>query len=259
MPSPVRVASRYVAASKVIGEITAYAGHDTKYGSSLKVELKGSRILVTVKSWSQIGGMDSPFGAGEPEETARKSVSADPRAIKAAISQLMGEDSWLDGAKRKDFLWHLPWKSGYSASAVKGLTLSTIASVLDAWSGMDRAQWEATWVKPKAKLTGGPFAFDSSTNLKEVASQLAAQGHPLAPTRASPMGVDRAFPLKNGRRYKQLVKMLEASADSVRESRTRDGWPLYIFDFGDLKVNLGKVYFTYPINGNKWSLWVSRR
>ena len=130
---------------------------------------------------------------------------------------------------------------------------------LDAWS-MDREVWEATYMKPKAKPTGGPFTFDKSTTMRDVKDQLATQGFTLERSRVYAVDSDRRkglMILKEGRAYKKLIKLMEASADSMRKGRDHNGWDAFTFDFGGKKITVGKTYFVYPINGNKWSVWES--
>jgi hypothetical protein len=234
---------------------------DNHYGDEMILYLRGGKVDIIVKEWAQIGGMDSLHGAGPREEVARKTVKAEPRALVAAIKALMKAQKahYLNSAKPSTFHWYLPW----SSKGIKGLSLKTAAAALDGWS-MSKDVWEATHLAPpKAKPTGGPFTFDRTTKMKDIKAQFAAAGyllerHPRA-VPSSSWGSDRAGAvlLKNGRAWSKVTKLMEASANSMKKWRDDQGWDMYTFDFGGKKITMGKIYYGYPVNGNRWSLWES--
>jgi hypothetical protein len=241
------------ASQKLLGYI-ASTDLSGDWGDRLQVYLEGSKVRLRAESWSRVGGIDSSHGAAPPEVRVDLSVPAEPRALLNGIKSVLKDRRllWLNKAKLKDFLWYLP----FSGPKLKGLSAGIVTQALDAWS-MSKEVWEATYLKPVAKPTGGPFSFDSSSTMKEISEQLKAQGHPLIKTRAVPGGwnLRHALMLEDGRAYKKLLSLLEASADSSRKTSTSDGHDLFVFDFGGKKINVGKIGFGYPINGTKWAVW----
>jgi len=247
-PSPQRIASRYRQARTVtLGYASRSSGN---YGSeiSLKLDLAGSQVFFELSKWSQIGGMDSLHGAGKPDVTPKGSVAANGRDVVSKLRSLMKEDIWLAGYKISEF----QWKTGFSKK-IQGLTLTKAQAAIDSWS-MDRAEWEAKWEKPVVRPSGGPFSFDRSTTMQDMAAQLAAQGFATKPARLLSMKGGTKLVLQNGRQMKQLYKMLEASADSVQKTATRDGWDLFKFNFGGQEIHLAKENYGYPIKGNAWGI-----
>lgn len=250
------VASRATCASRKnhLGHIynSDISGH---WGDELTLTMKGGRVEFVVRSWSRIGGIDSLHGAGKPEVTARFVERADPRTLVRAIKTTLRdrEHLWLKGAKPSTFQWTVPWTS----KGPKGVTIKSATAALDG-QAMSRAQWESKYVKPPApKPAGGPFSFGPATQMADIIAQFGAAGHPLEKhPRAQPFqwGLNAVL-LKRGRAWKEALKLMEASADSMRKAQSQDGWDVYTFDFGGKEISLGKIYYGYPLNSMRWSLW----
>lgn len=246
---------------QMLGRISR-SSMDNHYGDELILYLRDGKVELVAKSWAQIGGMDSLYGAGPREEVARKTVAAEPRALVSAIKAMMRDRNliYLNGAKPSNFHWYLPW----SSKGLTGLSIKQATAALDGWS-MSRDTWEVTHLDPpKVKPTGGPFSFDRSTTMKDIKAQFAAQGytlekHPRAvPGTSWTQKRDGAVLIKDGRAWGKIVKLMEASANHMKKWRDEQGWDMYTFDFGGKKITMGKIYYGYPVNGNRWSLWESR-
>jgi len=232
-----------------IGSVTGYAGYDTKFGSSLELYLQGGQVELVVGQWSQIGGMDSMYGAGPTEYRSKGKIKADPRLLTTAIKSIMKKDSFLQTVPQKDFRWHLGVRG---EKPPVGLTIAAATAVLDSWT-MEADVWRSVYIKKEVKPTGGPFSLDRSSTLKDMLAQLEANGHPAKLDTRNVIGSPRqVLELKNGRLVKQLLKLLEASADKMYKSQTDSGWDAFSFDFGGKQFTVTKRYFGYPVNGMKW-------
>jgi hypothetical protein len=225
------------------------------YGNRLVVRFDGNVVEFVVTTWGRIGGIDSLYGADKPEIVLKETSRPDPKLVLSKVKSILKNPDmlWLNSVKQSDFRWSTPY-----GKVLKGLNLNIVTAFLDSFV-LPENLWNATYDKPRVKPVGGPFMFDSSTTMKEVAEQLRTQGHPLVRTRAVPTNFSKshALELQNGRMYKQLLALLEASADSMSKVINDQGWEEYAFRFGDKKVLVGKINFGYPVNGVKWAVWTN--
>jgi hypothetical protein len=216
----------------------------------MAVKMDTGKVTITVEEWSQLGGIDSLQGRGKAEVEAEVTIAADGRTLIKKIKEMIKKNHWLEMQQHKEFTWRPAW----SSKNLKGLTIGNAQATIDA-QVMDEATWKAKWIKaPKPKATGGPFAFTSKTTDQEALDAMRAQGHPAGKVRGmySQGREKRMYALTNGRKWKQLYRLLDASTSKMSKERNDDGWEVFSFKFGRFTVYLYKHYIGYPVNGMKW-------
>ena len=235
-----------------IGYLYAAEGH---YGDALYVYLEGNKARLVVTSWAQIGGMDSMFGASKPEQAEERVVPASGKAIVAAIKMMMKNPKHIflkSYGKPSEFKWYLgfgDWAEyNNGIKPIEGLSAAKAQAVVDSYN-MPIDTWKAQYLKPEVKPSGGPFVIGPSTPFKEVLQQVEAQGFKTKPARNYRGKV--VTMLSDARRIKQLLLLLEASADAKKKGQDENGWELFQFDFGGRKIEVGREYIDYA---NRWAI-----
>ena len=240
------------ASDSILGYLGVKDELTNDYGDDLTLTLDGSTVNYTVRSWGRIGGIDSFHGAGPREVSQRLKSPADGVSVVNTIRSILKNRKHIylssELAKPSEFLWKTPYFQ--TSLKLKGLSSGKAQAAIDSWN-MDRTLWEAKYLKPVVKPTGGPFLIDPSTPFKDVLEQVQAQGFGIKMARDLSR-YELVAMIVDARRIKQLLLMFEASSDSKKRGTDDSGWEFFQFNFGGRTIEVGKAYIDYS------SRWVLR-